>query len=178
MHTPLDITHLTYEEALAEFKKTLDSSEHLSWRIDFIADHAQSRIIRDIVGNIFEFFKLVAPWKGRFTLVADELINNAIEHGSAEGDLNYCIIDVHQDTIIFRITMEIHDTGHGDGVKNPEALQEIREEKLHKDQMELWHRGRWLFLITEKIVDRLTFESSPLGGIMVKIEKVIPITKS
>lgn len=122
MYTPLDITHLTYEEALDKFQRTLENEEHLSWRIDFIADHTQSRTIRDIVGSIFEFFRLVTPWKGRFTLVADELVNNAIEHGSKEGDLNYCIINIRQDDVLFHITMEIHDTGHGDGVKNPEAL--------------------------------------------------------
>lgn len=137
MYYTLDITHLSYEEALEEFKQTLKNEENLSWRIDFIADHAQSRVIRDIVGNIFDYFQLVTPWKGRFTLVTDELVNNAIEHGSQSGDKNYCTINIHQDSVLFNISIEIHDPGHGDGVKNPEALNEIREEKLQKDQMEL-----------------------------------------
>lgn len=38
--------------------------------------------------------------------------------------------------------MEIHDTGHGDGVKDPEALNEIRDEKFKQDPMEVGRRGR------------------------------------
>lgn len=38
--------------------------------------------------------------------------------------------------------MEIHDTGHGDGVKNPEELDEIRNEKQNQNAMEVGHRGR------------------------------------
>lgn len=76
----LDITHLNYNEVMSRFKDTLEKEEYLSWRIDFIADYTQSKIIRDVVGSIFDFFELVTPWKGRFILVTDELINNAIEH--------------------------------------------------------------------------------------------------
>ncbi len=177
MYHTFDITHQSYEEALEEFKKTLRNEETSSWRIDFIADHAQSRVIRDIVGSIFDYYQLVTPWKGRFTLVTDELVNNAIEHGSKSGDKNYCNINIRQDSVLFHISIEIHDPGHGDGVKDPETLNEIREEKLKKDQMDLGKRGRWLFIITERIVDKLTFESSPLGGIMVKIEKIIPLPR-
>lgn len=83
MYNTLDVTHLDYEVALSRFRETLEKAEFLSWRIDFIADHTQSKIIRDIVGSIFEYFQLVTPWKGRFILVTDELINNSIEHGSS-----------------------------------------------------------------------------------------------
>lgn len=60
--------------------------------IEFGADHSQSKIIRDFVGKIFESNNIFSPWRGRLILITDELINNAIEHGSQVGDIDVCMI--------------------------------------------------------------------------------------
>jgi hypothetical protein len=44
-----------------------------------------------------------------------------------------------------------------------------------KDGVYTEKRGRGLFYITEKLVDRLSFATSPRGGLAVKIEKEIGV---
>ena len=47
--------------------------------------HEAGDIIPHMFGKskiIFDNFHVENPWKGRFVLITDELINNAIEHGS------------------------------------------------------------------------------------------------
>jgi len=46
-------------------------------------------------------------------------------------------------------------------------------EKFDSDEVYMGKRGRGLFRITEKIVDKLTFGVSNKGGLVVKIEKCI-----
>jgi anti-sigma regulatory factor (Ser/Thr protein kinase) len=148
---------------------------HVDLVIDFWADHAQSKIIRDFVGAIFEFHQIRTPWGGRFILITDELINNAIEHGSSEGDLDTCIIKAFQDTLEgFQITLEVHDTGNGKDGKKATEMSAVKESHTSQDGTYMEKRGRGLFHITEKLVDRLEFRESPRWGLAVRIEKVIP----
>jgi anti-sigma regulatory factor (Ser/Thr protein kinase) len=79
-----DISHLSYETALARLQKVFEDKNHIICHVDFGAEHSQSKIIRDFVGMIFDAHGITHPWRGRFILITDELINNAIEHGSKE----------------------------------------------------------------------------------------------
>jgi len=78
----IDISHLDYPEALKQMQEVYQkkNTTTIEYSIDFCADHAQSKIIRDFVGLIFDYYNINYPWRGRFILIADELINNAIEH--------------------------------------------------------------------------------------------------
>jgi hypothetical protein len=78
----IDISHLDYPEATQQIGKIYQNeiSNRIEYSIDFCADHAQSKIIRDFIGLIFDYYNINYPWRGRFILIADELINNAIEH--------------------------------------------------------------------------------------------------
>lgn len=80
----INISHLTYDEAQQSLADTLITKDNIHCTIEFGADHSQSKIIRDFVGKIFDIHKIEHPWRGRFILITDELINNAIEHGSIQ----------------------------------------------------------------------------------------------
>lgn len=172
-----DISHLNYIDAIHLLSWGL--SDSISCQIDFDADHSRSKIIRDFVGSIFDFHWIHHPWRGRFILITDELINNAIEHGSTPGDIDSCIIEAGtNDKWEFYVTLEVHDTGCGKDAKDAEHMEEIRNDRLKRSNDKVYMHKRWrgLFHITEKLVDRLSFSLSPKGGLAVKIEKSIPKT--
>ena len=174
----LDISHLDTDVALTELRALVDSWDKIECRIDFWTDHAQSKIIRDFIGYIFDTFKVDPLWRGRFVLITDELINNAIEHGSTDWDLDSCIIYAGDNPDgVFQIVLEVHDTGRGKDSKDATHMESIRTAKLdeHNEQgVHMEKRGRGLFYITEKLVDRLSFDESIHGGLAVKVEKNIP----
>jgi anti-sigma regulatory factor (Ser/Thr protein kinase) len=78
----INIAALEYDVAIRLIHDANPDLSSIDMTIDFGADHSQSKIIRDFVGQIFDTHMIKAPWKGRFVLITDELINNAIEHGS------------------------------------------------------------------------------------------------
>ncbi len=107
-----DISHMGYENAMQILSTAILNNKQISCQIDFNADHSRSKIIRDFVGQIFDKYQIHYPWRGRFILITDELINNAIEHGSADGDIDTCIIEAGMDiNNAFYISIEVHDTG-------------------------------------------------------------------
>ncbi|MBP6981218.1 ATP-binding protein [Candidatus Gracilibacteria bacterium] len=172
----LNISSLEYETALAKLKELVIDPNNIQIHIDFGADHTQSKIIRDFVGSIFDFHGIVAPWRGRFILITDELVNNAIEHGSTCGDIDSCIIQAKKDAHgFFSINLEVHDTGNGkDAALGKDMIAvKISHIEKEKDGVYMEKRGRGLFSITEKLVDKLSFSESPKGGLAVRIEKNI-----
>ena len=175
----IDISHLNYEESMNKLTQTLSDPDNISCQIDFDADHGNSKIIRDFIGQIFDLHMIEHPWKGRFILITDELINNAIEHGSSVGDIDSCIIETRKGIDgEFSITLEVHDTGTGKDAKDATHMESIRDDRLedhaNADGIYMEKRGRGLFHITEKLVDKLSFSASPRGWLAVKIEKSIP----
>lgn len=178
MHT-LDISNMSYDVAMGELQGLLSNKDRMSCHIEFWADHSQSKIIRDFVWMIFDKHNINHPWRGRFILITDELINNAIEHWSAQGDIDSCIIESWMTPDKgFYITLEVHDTGRWKDAKDAEHMDQVKAKKLeeHNDAwVHMEKRWRWLFYITEKLVDRLSFSESPKWWLAVKIEKNIPI---
>ncbi len=172
-----DISHLSYEAAMNQLSKGMNVNTNISCQIDFEADHSRSKIIRDFVWSIFDLHAIHHPWRGRFILITDELINNAIEHGSQEGDIDSCIIEAGtNDKNDFFITLEVHDTWSGKDAKDATHMEDIRTNRLQTEDGGVYmdKRGRGLFHITEKLVDRLSFSLSPKWWLAVKIEKCIP----
>lgn len=78
-----DISHQDYDTAMRLLRETYPDLSNIDIEIEFGTDHSQSKILRDFVGSVFDAHGVFAPWKGRFVLITDELVNNAIEHGSA-----------------------------------------------------------------------------------------------
>lgn len=154
--------------------------------IHFPANYQNSKIIRDFVGEIFEKFFITHPWKSRFILITDELVNNSIEHGSESEDINRCeIVAGRGEDDNFHITLEVHDTGKKQKQKfDSREFEAIRQDRVQNEnnkqkegidgeEIYMEKRGRGLFHITEKVVDKLSFSESPIGGVAVKIEKCI-----
>lgn len=174
-----DISHLNYENAIKELLQSITDANNISCQIDFEADHSRSKIIRDFVWSIFDMHSIHHPWRGRFILITDELINNAIEHWSNKGDIDSCIIEAGtNDKNEFFIMLEVHDTWSGKDAKDAKHMEDIRSDRLQKHNTDegiyMDKRGRGLFHITEKLVDRLSFSLSPKWWLAVKIEKSIP----
>jgi anti-sigma regulatory factor (Ser/Thr protein kinase) len=164
----IDISHLRYEESMLALSPAIVNPNSINCQIDFDADHSRSKIIRDFVGRVFDLHHIHQPWRGRFILITDELVNNAIEHGSSMGDTDTCIIEAGIDSNgEFTITFEVHDTGTGKDAKDALHMEAIREERLkeHTNNKGIYmkKRGRGLFHITEKLVDKLSFSMSSRG---------------
>ena len=177
----IDISHLESEQAMWELQAIADNNAIIECQIEFWADHAQSKIVRDFVGYIFDKYSVDKLWRGRFVLITDELINNAIEHGSIAWDLDSCIIYAHEDSDEnFSITLEVHDTGKWKDSKDANHMEDIKNQKLWEHNTEWVHmekRGMGLFYITEKLVDRLSFDESIKGWLAVRVEKNIVLNQ-
>lgn len=170
----LNIAHQDYTEAMKYILTEIQDIHDIHCTIDFWADHSQSKIIRDFVGKIFDAHSIHALWRGRFILITDELINNAIEHGSAKDDLDSCIIHAwRSEKWEFQISLEVHDTGNGKDSWAIGDMSRVMDTHTRHKWVYMGKRWRWLFHITEKLVDNLTFSESPIGGLAVKIEKTI-----
>ena len=155
------LANTPYEKALAELQNLIVTSRNETYIIDFSSDYANSKIIRDFVGALFDAFEINHPWRGRFILITDELINNSIEHGSNAGDTNRCIITAgkRDEENHFYISLEVHDNGKN-GKTTAENMEKAKREKGEEDVVYMGKRGRGLFHITEKIVDKLSFSQS------------------
>ena len=170
----INIAHQHYTEAMSKIITALGDIHEVHCQIEFWADHSQSKIIRDFVGKIFDVHHVHALWRGRFILITDELINNAIEHGSAEDDIDSCVIHAGKgDNGLFQISLEVHDTGNGKDSWNVKNIIKIKENAKAGYGIYMGKRWRGLFHITEKLVDKLSFSESPKGGLAVKVEKTL-----
>jgi hypothetical protein len=58
----VNISHIEYAAALKTLMDRIPDLSHVEVVIEFSADHAQSKIIRDFVGKIFEFHHVDTPW--------------------------------------------------------------------------------------------------------------------
>lgn len=151
-----------YDEAITELTNAINTLENTTYSINFLSDFSNSKIIRDFVGAIFDAFSIFQPWRGRFILITDELINNSIEHGSSKEDINRCIITAgynHEKN--FYISLEVHDTGSGEKT-SVDDMETIKNNRTNAEENGVYmeKRGRGLFHITEKIVDKLSFSES------------------
>lgn len=166
-------------DILESLTREIDTKNTSEYIFHYKADFSNSKIIRDFVGAIFDAFNIPCLWRGRFILVTDELINNSIEHGSQSDDINRCIIrieNIKQNQ--FHISVEVHDTGNGEKIISMEEIKKDRTKNEENGEIYMGTRGRGLFHITEKIVDKLSFSQSDHGGLAVKIEKCIETSQN
>lgn len=84
----IDISNLDYEDLLDFANKNITDFGNFNLAITFKTDYGQSKIIRDLILSFLEKNNINVPWKNRFVLVSDELINNSIEYGSLPLDKN------------------------------------------------------------------------------------------
>ena len=112
-------------------------------------------------------------WAYRFQSVIDELCNNAIEHGSAHGQLITIAFHSHQGE---SIDVVVEDTGTGKMKMTAEELTtRVNTAKAAVGQplQNLGLRGRGLAQIVANWTSELSFEDRPGGGIRVIARKIL-----
>lgn len=77
----IDITNRSSSDLLDLYDQ---SGAPGSFEFSFPVNYQYSKVIRDFVALIFDRYGLMPPWKSRFILIIDELVNNSIAYGSIE----------------------------------------------------------------------------------------------
>ena len=122
----------------------------------------------NIVRNVTGFSE---QWAYRFQSVVDELVNNAIEFGSAPGK-DVKITFVSQKGKSIEILVE--DTGTGTNKKTAEELVKLVEDRRHLNPLQLTSiRGRGLAQIVANWTDVLEFKNNAEGGMIVHVIKYL-----
>jgi hypothetical protein len=117
-------------------------------------------------------------WKSRLTLITDELNNNAIEYWSSIWDNNKLTVRFSIKDNFIDLFLEVEDTWKWKLHKTSKEMILLRNiKKLNWFFKNNWIRWRWLFMIIEKLVDKLYFKDSEKGGLIVWINKKIEIKK-
>jgi anti-sigma regulatory factor (Ser/Thr protein kinase) len=122
----------------------------------------------NIVRNVTGFSE---QWAYRFQSVIDELVNNAIEFGSAPGqDVKITFVSLKGKSIeIF-----VEDTGTGSSKKSAQDLVKLVEERRHMNPLQMTSiRGRGLAQIVANWTDVLEFKNNPEGGMVVHVIKYL-----
>ena len=122
----------------------------------------------NIVRNMTGFSE---QWAFRFQSVVDELMNNAIEFGSAPGqDIKVTFVSKKGESIeIF-----VEDTGTGLDKKTAQEMTSYLEEHKNIDPTKITSiRGRGLSQIVANWTDVLEFINNPKGGMTVHVVKFL-----
>jgi hypothetical protein len=106
----IDISHLEYSELVDFAHKNITDFGNFDLELIFKADYNQSKLIRDLIFLLFQENKIEVPWKNRFVLISDELVNNSIEYGSLPLDKNHFILHFRTIQSVLTINMEVCDT--------------------------------------------------------------------
>lgn len=172
----IDISNLEYQNLLDFASSHISDFGNFDLEVIFKADYNQSKIIRDFILFLFERNKINVPWKNRFVLVSDELVNNSIEYGSLPLDKNSFTIHFKTEQWFLNVNIETQDTGKWFESKTSKEMEEIRQIKESEwFTGYLWKRGRWLFQLVTHVVDELYFRDSPDGWLVVGIRKKLEL---
>lgn len=170
-----------HDFSLSQAKKDLESflcgQSELELTIHYVSDFRSAKVLRELSDTICKHFLIDAKWTTRIILIIDELNNNAIEYGSKEGDINRFFLHISPNTPQgLNLSISVTDAGSGAKTKKASEMEEIRKNYENEDFLQ--HdsiRGRGLFLIISRLVDRLSFEDSKQGGLTVHIEKYLSL---
>ncbi len=125
----IDISHLEYADLIDFVNKNIFDFGNLDLELIFKADYNQSKIIRDLILFLFQKNSIDVPWKNRFVLISDELVNNSIEYGSLPLDKNRFFIHFKTENNSLSINMEVCDTGSGLESKTSSEMEELKKVK-------------------------------------------------
>lgn len=122
----------------------------------------------NIVKNMTGFSE---QWAYRFQSVVDELVNNAIEFGSAAGqDVKITFASLKGKSIeIF-----VEDSGTGSSKKTADEMAKLVESRRHLNPLQMTSiRGRGLGQIVANWTDVLEFKNTEAGGLIVHVIKYL-----
>lgn len=142
--------------------------------VEFIynSDFIFTKDLRDFIWIALNIFKVPEKNISRIIIVADELNNNAIEHWSDKNWENKLRLKIEKNNNELFLNIEVEDNW-----KWKDAVKAIDMETMRAHKLKRWYwnhnsiRGRWLFLITVHIVDRLYFKNSKNGWLIVWVKK-------
>lgn len=144
-----------------------------SMKISIPASMTFSSILRDLIGSLIQNdTKFSSKWKHRIQLMADELINNAIEHGSSPGSLVKITLTLANNS---DFDVMIEDTGTGKKQINAEELMNFaktnREAMTANPLSNKTIRWRGLAMIVLNWSDNFTYENNESGGLVARMCK-------
>ena len=127
--------------------------------------------IRDFTLNLIRnMTQFTEQWAFRFQSVVDELCNNAIEHGSAPGDLiKITFINKPNESI----EIIVQDSGKGVVQTDAASLTQIVKERTDPHYVHTGIRGRGLSKIVSEWTDELAFKDIEGGGIEARVKKFL-----
>jgi len=172
-----DISNIEYPELIDFVEANISDFTNFEISISFKADYNQSKMIRLLISYFFDKININSPWKGRFSLISDELMNNSIEHGSSPLDKNiFTLRFLVKDKYLY-INIEVADTGRWVWAKTSVQMEEIKQQKeIEWFEGFLWKRWRWLFQLINNIVDDIYFKDRKEWWLIVWITKKIDLT--
>jgi anti-sigma regulatory factor (Ser/Thr protein kinase) len=121
----------------------------------------------NLIKNTTDFSE---QWAYRFQSIVDELCNNAIEHGSQEGDM-IKIIFLNKGNEYIQIIVE--DTGKGNKPMKAEEINKLVQERKSQTLLNGLIRGRGLPKIVAEWTDELEFTDLENGGIKARVKKFL-----
>lgn len=121
----------------------------------------------NLIKNMTDFNE---KWAYRFQSIVDELCNNAIEHGSKEGET---IKITFENLTQNYLQISVEDTGTGKSQMNAEEIKKLVEERRKQTGISTLIRGRGLPKIVAEWADELEFQNTEKGGILVRVRKYI-----
>ena len=176
MHT-IDISSLDETDLRSFFDATITDFSDFEILVSYKSDYSQTKMIRDNILYLFERNSINVPWKNRFALISDELVNNSIEYGSMPLDKNELYIKFNPENGKLKVHIEVSDTGRGAEAKTSQEMEEIRKLKeMQGFDGYLGKRGRGLFQLVTNLVDELYFRDGSSGGLVVGIRKELEFT--
>lgn len=146
--------------------------------VEYPAIFRSSKVLRDFIVDMSNFFHFKSTWISRLTLIADELNNNWIEYWSRAEDINKMIIKTIIKWDKVEVHLEVEDTGLGKQAKTASQMEKIRNKNRWTNfEQHRSIRGRGLFMIISNLVDELYFKDTESGWLKVWIIKKIEIEK-
>ena len=109
MHT-IDISSLDGTDLRSFLDSTITDFSDFEILVSYKSDYSQTKMIRDNILYLFERNSINVPWKNRFALISDELVNNSIEYGSMPLDKNELYIKFCPDNGKLKVHIEVSDT--------------------------------------------------------------------
>lgn len=172
----IDISNIDCDNLKDFINQNIIDFTNFELSVQFKSDYSQSKMIRTIVMYIFDKNNIKVPWRWRFSLISDELVNNSIEYWSKAFDMNLFLMKFSIIDWLLNVNIEVHDTGKWDLAKNSIQMEWMRKTKedIWFDWYK-WKRGRWLFQLVKSIVDDLYFKDNEKGGLIVWINKKLEL---
>ena len=138
---------------------------------EYISDFRSTKILRTFISELSQKLYIDKLWERRLILIVDELNNNAIEYWTKPWDYNRLTVYIDMVDNNLNLKIEVEDCWNWALPKTAKEMMQLREKKIKNGFNNNSIRWRWLFMIIDKLVDKLYFKDSPKWWLIVGIEK-------